>query len=162
MWNAFLCHKDVDIRTMRPSVNPFDINNFTVVPEVAASPAAAANYIGAVPVNARSTLALMSFQLVTDANAADRVCEIQLHRGADVYILSTSLIAQVASKTFKYLGYHGQNPTFATYVDTYPLALPDIPLFLEDDTVRIIAHSIQAADQLSAIRLTWKVWPYEQ
>lgn len=147
---------------MRASTNPFGINNFTVVPEIGASPAAATNYIGAVPVNARSQLVLISFQLVTDANAANRVCEIQLHRGADVYVLANSAYAHEASKTFKYLAFPHCELAVGTLIDTYFFSIPDVPLFLENDTIRIIVASIQAADQLSAIRLTWKIWPYEQ
>lgn len=147
---------------MRPSVNPFDINNFAVVPEIGGSPAAATNYIGAVPVNARSQLVLLSFQLVTDANVVNRVCEVQLHRGADVYILGNSAYAHVASKTFKYLAFPHSDLAMGTVIDTYFFPIPDLPLFLEGDTIRIIVQSIQAADQLSAIRLMWKIWPYEQ
>lgn len=147
---------------MRPYVNPFDVNNFTVVPEIGASPAAAASYIGAVPVNARSTLSLLSCQLVTDANAANRYIEVQLHRGADVYILAHSFSPQVTGITRSYVAFPGCSVPSVTGGDRFCFSLPDIPLFLEGDTVRIIVVNIQAADQLSAIRLTWKVWPYEQ
>lgn len=147
---------------MRPYTNPFDIGNFTIESGVVASPAAASNYIGAVPVNARSQLALLTFALATDANAANRFCEIQLHRGADVYILDDSFVPQVASKAYAYVAHpHATRPT-AVLSATVSFPLPDIPLFLEGDTVRIVVHNIQAADQLSAIRMTWKIWPYEQ
>lgn len=147
---------------MRPCKNPFDTDNFTVVQEVAASPAVATNYIGAVPVNARSTLAMISFRIVADANAANRYCEIQLHRGSDVYILGNSLHAQALSEDRTYLGFHGcVNPSITGDLK-YLFGLPDIPLFLEGDTVRIIVTGIQAGDQLSDVKLTWKVWPYEQ
>lgn len=147
---------------MRPYVNPFDVNNFAVELVVGASPAAAANYVGAVPVNARSQLSLLSCQLVADANVANRFIEIQLHRGANVYVLGHSFTAHVATNTLKYLAFAGAGAPFSTVNDSYLFNLPDVPMFLENDTVRIVVVNIQAADQLSAIRLIWKTWPYEQ
>lgn len=147
---------------MRPYVNPFDVNNFTVVQEIGASPAAGASYIGAVPVNARSQLSLVSCELATDANAANRYIELQLHRGADVYIFANSFVPHSASKTWKYLGFVAADLPTVTVYNTVTFPIPEIPLFLEGDTVRIIVLLVQAADQLDDIRLTWKVWPYEQ
>lgn len=147
---------------MRPYVNPFDINNFTVIPIIGNSPAAGAPYIGTAPVNARSQLALISCQLVTDVNVADRFIELQLHRSGNVYPISHSFTKQTANTTRKYLSFVGSGVPFSTTDNSSIFSLPDVPLFLEGDTIVIAIVNIQAADQINTVRSTWKVWPYEQ
>ncbi len=147
---------------MRPCKNPFDTDNFTLEMLIGASPAAGATYVVAAPVNARSQLSVLSFQLVSDANVASRYSQIELHRGADVYVLGHSFSPQVANATRQYLSFPTASLPSVAAGDTFIFAIPDVPLFLEGDALHVIIRNIQATDQLSAIRLSWKIWPYEQ
>lgn len=147
---------------MRPYVNPFDVNNFTLYRQIVANPAVGASMTAAVPVNARSMLGLLSCQLDTDANAVNRYLEIQLDDGVNVYVLAHSFSAQAASLTRGFVAFPGCGIPSVQAGNRFLFSLPDIPLFLEGNAIRITIVNIQVGDQLSAIRLVWKIWPYEQ
>ena len=147
---------------MRPYVNPFDINNFTIVHEIPANPAVATNFVGAAPVNARSLLSLISLKLITDANVANRFIELQLNRGVNATVFAHAFYTHIASKTYKYIAFAGNVLPSGTVYDTVHFPLPDLSLFLEGDSIQASVLNVQVGDQLSDIRLIWKVWPYEQ
>lgn len=147
---------------MSHSINPFDSFNFTIYKQDGVNPSAGASYAVSVPVNARSAIALVNFQLVSDANAANRQISAQHYRAGVTSVISHTAAPQIASKTLQYVWSSGL--TMITIMPTVGVLiyLPDIPIFLEGDELRFIIDGIQVGDQLSNVRLYWKVWPYEQ
>lgn len=145
---------------MRPYVNPFDVNNFGIIMKVRGNPAAGALISDPGPANARSTLALVSFKLVTNANVADRSILIRLTHAANVYLLGATSFVHAASTTMDYLGGIGMSHPFLATFSSFCFSLIDCPLISGTETTEITVDNIQVGDQLSDIRFIYKVWPY--
>lgn len=142
--------------------SPFDSSNFDFEWSHIANPAVATDLSIVVPVNARCELVQLSFNLVTDANVADRHIFIYAAHGARDIILGTSEFAITANQSRKILvGPYG----FSSVADSgsgIVIATPPYPVLLEGDTLSSAIIGLQAADQISDVEYVFKTWIYEQ
>lgn len=147
---------------MKPYVNPFDVNNFSLLHQAIANPAAGADYSGSSPPNSRSQLVLASFEFTSDANVASRYIYLQHDRAGTRTEIAHAWYGHVASKTYKYYAQHTFPITLSSPAEAIMFGLPNLPLWLQADTLFVRALNKQATDQFSNIRLIWKLWPYQQ
>lgn len=134
--------------------NALFISLFTTV----ADPAAGADAVIPIPATAQAELVLVTFTLVTDANAANRSATISFLSGATDIPLGSSAFPHTASLTFNYIAH--QNPGFNApgAIDVLFIPLPNLRLFQTSETIRLTIVNIQAADQISDIIAYWKIW----
>ena len=128
----------------------------------AANPAAGASLSISAISNYISELAALSFILTNDANASDRYITIFLQRGGINQLLGSSFRASTASQvTYYYCHQNAGNPA-APNMPYHPIALPNLPNFLENDNLLVTVQGIQVGDQISAATVNWKLWIYPQ
>lgn len=135
-------------------MNDFFLSTFTTTGD----PAAGANASIAVPDFAQIELVNLSFTLVTDANAANRVANIHILDSAIVLPIGSSAFAHTASLTFTYIAH--QNPGFNApgAISALFIPLPNLRIFDNTATIELTIDNIQVADQISNIRAHWKAW----
>lgn len=93
----------------------------------------------------------LRFQLVTDANIADRAVMLSASDGSTNYFLASAGATQAASLTRNYGGVNGFSDT--SNVGTFiGLRFPDDGIWLpQGHTLTVSVENIQAGDQVSAI-----------
>ena len=107
-------------------------------------------------------LTSLVFQLVTDANAANRLVTVEWQGGdGSAYAVAEVTAVQTAGNTNRYvfgLGYGVSS--FATGTD----GLAPLPwvLLSPGDTLALLVGSKQAGDHLQSIRGTWQRFPFDQ
>lgn len=103
-------------------------------------------------------MANISFDFVTDANAAVRTIYIQHQRSTYMPTIGASGYAHPASTTKHYCGFPGapHDITGGGSVITFPIA--KYPYVIPGELVNLMCNNIQVGDQLSNIRVTWKTW----
>lgn len=141
--------------------NPFESTLYSNSSLLTANPAAGANLSIPTKSNALAELLNLSFQLATDANAANRMVYLELHRATHEHRIGSACYNHVASKTYHYIaGQHGSRTTTAGIIDVY-IPIASLPLCYPGDTIEIIVANIQATDAITDILSLWKIWPYE-
>lgn len=139
--------------------NPLDINVFDIFSRTATNPSAGANFSLAVLPRAREQLIYISFKLITDANAANRLIQIGALINSIPFYTSNAGTAEIASRDYDYYFNIGIGSSF-TGGSTDDVNAPlNAQFFLEDDdTITITITDIQVGDQISDIRLVSKLW----
>ena len=138
--------------------NSLDDNLFVTTFSVRSDPAVGNNSTGAVGGGAQSELTLITFTLVTDANAANRVVHIDLVDSGITIPLGSAAIAHTASNTFGYIATQNATTNAAGNIATYTIPLPNLRIFDPTALLNIVVDNIEAGDQLSDIRIYRKVW----
>lgn len=126
---------------------------WTFEPATVGSPAVATGFTRTFPGSEVTRVLSVSFVLVTDANAANRIVRVEyLNASGDVFAAVAAPFLQVASITTRY--------TFAVGLQTFGAAsaafmggpLPDFVL-MDGLAVRVAIAAVQAGDQLSGASL---------
>lgn len=140
--------------------NAFD--DATSIPQRSstANPAAGAEATIIALASAQWELLHMSFLLVTDANVADRIVTISLETGGVSVLLGSSAFAHTASKTFQYICHQNAQLNTVASIGTLFIALPNLRNTDKTATLKINIANIQAADQLSLILTTRRLWGF--
>ena len=116
---------------------------------IGADPAVAAEAADIVPANAIWGLTSYSIELVTDANAANRVVGLQLRNGSSVFGLWPSPDAQVASLTERYSWGPGA-ATVANVGTAHGIAIPNGSSLVAGETFGTSSVNLQAGDNFGA------------
>jgi hypothetical protein len=139
--------------------NPIDVNVFDIVTIAPTSPAAGNNFSLAVNANARWQILYVGFVLVTDATVAGRIASVHGFDGTDIIYETHPSVPQAASLAFSYhfnVGSGGAHTGGAGSLIVAPL---NSQLFLrQGDSIFVLVHNIQAADQISDVRIRLKQW----
>lgn len=138
--------------------NPFDITVFSRQEYFTADPVVGGNGGPATPTNVRSELINLSFQLITDANVADRVIELWLLAGANTHVIGSSGFAHVASTQILYTCNQSPTSHFMTPFRYASIGLARIPFILPSDEIHIRIINKQATDRISGQFSIWKTW----
>lgn len=141
--------------------NPFEEGLFKTSLLTTANPAAGANATIVVHANARSELLCLSFQLATDANAANRVAYLEYRRGGTHCRIGSAITQQSASKTVHYIVASQIGLWSGTTATMQYIPIASLPVIFPTDTIEVIIENIQATDAITTIISLWKVWPYE-
>lgn len=141
--------------------NPFEEPLFRTSLLTTGDPAGGANL--SIPANtkARSELLNLSFQLATDANAANRIAYLELRRGTHHSRIGSAITTQVASETVHYIVAQNVGMWSSAGANMQYIPIASLPVLFPGDTIEIIIDSIQAADAITDIFSIWKIWPYE-
>jgi hypothetical protein len=141
--------------------NPLDYNLFKITILTTANPGAGNNVTITSPTTGRTELLNLSFELDTDANAANRLAYLEFRRGVTHMRIGSAIGLQVASKTYHYIVSQGgaMFPT-GTFHNLY-IPIASLPILGSTDTIELIIENIQATDAITAIYSAWKAWPYE-
>ena len=141
------------------SQNPIDVNSFDIITITPANPAAGNNYGLAVNVNARWQILYVGFNLGTDANVAGRIAAVHGWDGTDIIYETHPSVPQAASLNFSYHFNVGVGNPHTGGAGSLLVAPLNDQLFLrQGDSIFILIHNIQAADQISDIRIRLKQW----
>lgn len=141
--------------------SPLDYNLFKITLLTTANPGAGNNVTITSPTTGRCELLTLSFQLVTDANASNRVAYLEFRRGVTHIRIGSAITFQVASETVHYIvaSQIGMWSSAGGNMQYIPIA--SLPIFGSTDTLEIIIDGIQATDAITDIYSAWKNWPYE-
>lgn len=123
-----------------------------------ANPAAAADWVIAVPAAARWRISSFAATLVTSATVATRTVRLQFLDGAANVVMQSGPTATVAaSLTTRFSGFPGQSTTVID-TTTVNLAMPGLPILPAGFQVASNTLGIQAGDQWSAIWFQVEEW----
>lgn len=125
------------------------------------NPAAGAQLSIAVHANARSELLNVTFDLTTDANAANRTVYIEIKRATQRHRIGSAGFAHTANTSYQYIVTQMSGTILAVPVNDAYIPIGSHPVLWPDDTIEIRVANIQVGDQLSTILSMWKIWPYE-
>lgn len=141
-----------------PTPNPLAegqfISHWTTTP----NPAAGAQATIARPAASHVELIHLHFQLLTDANVANRHVWLSLETAGIVLPLCDALFLHTANTTWTYLTMRGPVPEALVTSKFIHLCLPSLRSFRLTDSYKINVDSIQATDQISDIYAYWKMW----
>lgn len=141
------------------NANPFNTNIFLVASFSLANPAAGANFSYPVPANTRMEILGVTLTLINDANVGNRLVQIHGYDGTAAFQYGEASGVQVASATAYYSAApNGGNLHTAATDSIYCITLPSPFILNYGDSLRSTICSIQAGDQISAIRIRAKVW----
>lgn len=101
---------------------------------------------------------LMSFNFVTDANAANRLVSLALVHDTVTIQLASAGVAQTASTDFDYIAHQNAVTNAAGNVGTYMLPLPFLRMHEATPHIQINVANIQVGDQISDIRVATRTW----
>lgn len=105
-------------------------------------------------------LITITFQMECSVAAANRHVTLQIHMGTDEITYLTTPAVQTASETLRYA--FGHNLTQADLTPAIPRMITQLPTELPlpgGAIVSSVVNLLDAADQLSLIRLYVKRWP---
>jgi hypothetical protein len=134
-------------------------DHFDLVTATPANPAAGNALHFPVPDNSRIQLLSGDFTYVSDANVANRLMIVWVVSPLQGVQHGIAKGVQTASETCRYhftTGISGEDALAAH--GKQAAALPDDMIAIIGDEIRIIAHDIQATDQISDIVLRFKQW----
>jgi hypothetical protein len=140
--------------------NPFNMDEFGSFQTLGTSPAAGSNYTVGANTGFVSQPALMSFRIVTDANASNRTLMLYHTRGAAASYIGAHPQFIVANSDIYFSAYVGAPPGSTVFTSVQPLSIAEFPFFLPTDILAIGLDGIQVGDTISAIRIYWKTWPF--
>ncbi len=121
-------------------------------------PAAGAEISETVPTGARWELIALRAQLVTDANAANRVVRLLLDDGALIFGHSTSNLNQTATLTYTYGWTQGLVTPFVGQVNALFSGFAARNRLLAGHRIRTVTAAIQATDQYSLVQYLVREW----
>lgn len=141
-----------------PTPNPLNENHFQPCRTTTADPAAGAPATIARPAASHVLLQHLTFTLVTDANAANRLVWLSLNDLIITLPLGSSCSPHQANATWRYIASPIPllNMAGALYFRYVPL--PPIRSFAKMDTWHINVENIQAGDQISDIYASFRLW----
>lgn len=125
---------------------------------ITADPAAGSNTIIGVPVSNLIELVSLSFTLVTDANAGNRIVSITMQDAGDTWVIGSSSFEHTASKTFTYICNQNAFFNIATSAGFLMCTLPLARFLTNIHILNIIVDDIQVGDQISDIRAIFNAW----
>jgi hypothetical protein len=123
------------------------------------NPVAGANYIGSAPTNLLSELIFVQFQLVTDANVADRYPYIFFAIDANNHTLAAASLKTTASSTVFFHFERNIAPYTTDNGVRHFIPLPYGIRVNDSSSLTIAVLDIQAGDQISNLRALWNHWP---
>jgi len=141
-----------------PTPNSFAENQAIHDTDCPPNPAAGADYNIVKPSASQVQLLHLSFTLTTDANVATRLVWISLESAALAYPLGSSMTHQAAGTALRYIATQhpllnmGPPPHFRY------ISLPEVRTLWPADTFKINIMNIQVGDQISDLRIHWKLW----
>lgn len=141
--------------------NPLEYDLFKITLLTTANPGAGNNVTITSPVTGRTELLNLSFQLVTDANVANRTAYLEFRRGTTHLKIGSAITLQTATRTVNYIVSQQIGLWSSSSSDFQYIPIASLPIFGSTDTLEIIINSIQATDAITAIYSAWKIWPYE-
>lgn len=137
------------------STPPHWAENITLSP---ANPAAGANLDVAIPGNALWQLFSLSFIFTTAIAVANRNVTIQLSDGAVTYLLCPAQFQQVASTTVGYQCFHAGYDLNGSPFGQAQVNLPPNIWLPQGYHILTFISNIQAADQISSVRVHALEW----
>lgn len=137
--------------------DPWDGAGFRLV-ETQADPAAGTTFSSPVPESARRRLQSLSFELVTDAAAANRrVLVTARSQTGTIYCRSASANVQTASQTQRYhVAPWGENAGLLG--SEVMMNWPSDLILRNPDEVAVTAENLQAGDNFGAPTFLWEEW----
>lgn len=122
------------------------------------NPAAGANFSLTLDPVFHAILHAVTFQLVTDANVANRYANIIITPPTAEVLSCATAVAHVASSTVVYTYWEGWPHTGAIAVNRCTLPLPNAFFVPRGSLIGSDIRQIQATDQLSNIVLWFRKW----
>lgn len=140
------------------SANSFDAATFASFWRVTSDPAPGAEAIIIPPGAAQVQLTLLTFTLVTDGNADNRVAFLTMEDGGISFLLGSAAFFHVASTTFNYICHENVSLTSTSVVQDLAIPIPTFRFIDDTATLKINITDINVGDQISNIRTNWKMW----
>lgn len=141
-----------------PILNPLSADTFKSHQDTTPDPAAGAEATIGISAQFHSIVHLISFTLVTDANAGSRVVWISDESSIPSIPLGSAAFSHPASTTYNYICHTNAVTNAAGNIRDLMIPLPNMRVSAATRSLKINIDGIKAGDQLSDIFHFWSSW----
>ena len=123
-----------------------------------ANPSAGNDFLSLLPNNKRYQISSLKFEIVTDANVANRYAFLQIMSGATVKAVIAPTVAQAASTTFTYQYFIDAHSELVKPANNQLMLLPASFYIPGNWNIQSNVLNLQAGDQIQNIELICNSW----
>lgn len=103
-------------------------------------------------------LVSLSFSVLTDANADNRIVKITITDGSETWILGSAAFAHTSSISFDYIAHQNAVPNIGGFFNTLMIPLPFARFLSGKYNFGITITDMNVGDQISDIQTIYNKW----